>query len=80
MGLVVRSCHFDVTACAEARRLEKEVTLIGGKLIGGIELSKMQNVTLSCEKMRNGRDDIELQKKGKVTLICEKKVAKCRSL
>ena len=23
MGLVVRSCHFDVTACAEARRLEK---------------------------------------------------------
>ncbi len=22
MGLVVRSCHFDVTACAEARRLE----------------------------------------------------------
>ena len=24
MGLVVRSCHFDVTACAEARRLEKE--------------------------------------------------------
>jgi len=21
MGLVVRSCHFDVTACAEARRL-----------------------------------------------------------
>ena len=22
-GLVVRSCHFDVTACAEARRLEK---------------------------------------------------------
>ena len=59
---------------------QKEVTLIGGKLIGGIELSKMQNVTLSCEKMRNGRDDIELQKMGKVTLICEKKVAKCRSL
>ena len=23
MGLVVRSCHFDVTACAEARRLDK---------------------------------------------------------
>ena len=22
MGLVVRSCHFDVTACAEARRLD----------------------------------------------------------
>ena len=23
MGLVVRKCHFDVTACAEARRLDK---------------------------------------------------------
>ena len=28
MGLVVRSCHFDVTACAEARRLEKPPILI----------------------------------------------------
>ena len=24
MGLVVRSCHFDVTACAEARRLDND--------------------------------------------------------
>ena len=26
MGLVVRSCHFDVTACAEARRLDNGKT------------------------------------------------------
>ena len=26
VGLVVRKCHFDVTACAEARRLEKHLT------------------------------------------------------
>ena len=25
MGLVVRKCHFDVTACAEARRLDKDI-------------------------------------------------------
>ena len=24
MGLVIRSCHFDVTACAEARRLDND--------------------------------------------------------
>ena len=28
MGLVVRSCHFDVTACAEARRLDNTVPLV----------------------------------------------------
>ena len=28
MGLVARSCHFDVTACAEARRLDKFHVLI----------------------------------------------------
>jgi len=28
MGLVVRSCHFDVTACAETRRLENKHFLI----------------------------------------------------
>ena len=25
VGLVVRKCHFDVTACAEARRLDKKI-------------------------------------------------------
>ena len=29
MGLVVRSCHFDVTACAKARRLEKYILYMG---------------------------------------------------
>jgi len=35
MGLVVRSCHFDVTACAEARRLDNDDFHQKGK--GGLQ-------------------------------------------
>ena len=34
MGLVVRKCHFDVTACAEARRLAQRAERAERPLLG----------------------------------------------
>ena len=36
MGLVVRSCHFDVTACAEARRLDNHFHFLKDNLPPGV--------------------------------------------